>query len=267
MKRLIALILFLLAAISFAKFDQNRLIIAGSSCMGRLMTEMTRRYSAESGDLAQAQLGGTQLGLIALSQGACDIASVSRPLNTAEKEWARPIPIAIDAIAVIVHPKNEINAISMAQLRGIYSGELDNWAQLGGSDMPIVVIGRESGSGTRTAFEQAIGISLAHHDQEHSETGILKTAVSMTEGAVGYISFEFVSDAVKPLSLDGVFPCEQTVLSGEYPITREFSLCVKKGPQSENIASFLRYATGEKGKSVVKNLGMIPYYGEKNNEP
>ncbi|MBP1557427.1 MAG: phosphate ABC transporter substrate-binding protein [Oscillospiraceae bacterium] len=267
MKRLVALILFLLAAISFAKFDQNRLIIAGSSCMGRMMTAITERYSAETGVLAQAQLGGTQLGLIALEKGACDIASVSRPLNEEEKEWARSIPIAIDAIAVIVHPKNEVNSISVEQLRAIYSGEADNWAQLGGSDMPIVVIGRESGSGTRAAFEQAAGVLLAHHDQEHSETGMLRTAVSMTEGAIGYISFDFITDDVKPLALNGVIPNEKTVLAGEYPITREFLLCVKKETQNEGISEFLRYCKGEKGKSIIKSLGMIPFYGEKSDAP
>ncbi|MBP0981509.1 MAG: hypothetical protein J5968_04825, partial [Oscillospiraceae bacterium] len=128
-------------------------------------------------------------------------------------------------------------------------------------------IGRESGSGTRAAFEQAAGVLLAHHDQEHSETGMLRTAVSMTEGAIGYISFDFITDDVKPLALNGVIPNEKTVLAREYPITREFLLCVKKETQNEGISEFLRYCKGEKGKSIIKSLGMIPFYGEKSDAP
>ncbi len=253
----IAAVLILSAEISH--YDSRRIVIAGSSCMGRMMSAISRCYSEEKGILAQSQLGGTQFGLIALEKGGCDIACVSRKLTESEKERVTAYPIATDVIAVIVHRENGVNGITLRQLADIYSGRITNWAQLGGEDIPIVVIGREAGSGTRTAFEEAVKIEYPVHRQEHSETGILRTAVAMTRGAVGYISFEFVTDDVKALAVDGVIPEEKSVLLGEYPITRDFLLCVKKGEERENISDFLRYALGDRGKAVIKSLNMMPY--------
>lgn len=257
---IIAVVLLLSAGIS--KYDRQRIVIAGSSCMGRMMAALADGYSEETGILTQSQLGGTQLGLIALEKGGCDIASVSRELTEAEKEWAEPYPIATDVIAVIVNNANSVNDITLDELRDIYSGKTVNWSQLGGEDIPIVVIGREAGSGTRAAFDEAIKTEYPVHDQEHSENGILRTAVSMTRGAVGYISFDFVTDDVKPLTLDGAALSGQAALSGEYPVTREFLLCIKKGESRDELLEFIDYATNEKGKAVIRSLGMVPFSGK-----
>lgn len=259
-KKAATVILLIIAVTAFLGFDGRRLVIAGSTGMGKMMTELTEEYSSESGISAQAQLGGTQLGLIALKSGSCDVASVSRPLTDDEKVWAKEYPIATDVISVIVNPQNEVNGITMSQLRGIYSGSITNWEQLGGEKIPIVVIGREAGSGTRTAFEEAVKIESADHDQEHSETGMLRTAVAMTRGAVGYISFDFVNDDVKMLAIDGVSPCRKSVIFGEYPITRSFSLCIRQGESRTEVFGFVNWCIGDKGQMIIERLGMMPIY-------
>lgn len=239
---------------------QQRIIIAGSSCMGRMAGALAREYSKQRDIRVEAQLGGTQLGLMALEQEICDIASVSRPLTEQEKAWVNSYPVALDAIAVIVHPENDVSRLSMRQMAEIYGGAIKNWAQVGGEDMPIVVIGREAGSGTRAAFEDKLGLSSdAAHAQEHSETGMLRTAVAMTKGAIGYISFDYINGEVKPLLIDGVLPCEGTVLSGQYPFVREFLLCTRKGDDRRETADFIRYAVGERGRKVISWLNMIPF--------
>ncbi len=241
------------------KSTQARVIIAGSTCMGKMLGALSEDYNKTRNGWVQPQLGGTELGLQALRQGVCDIASCSRTLTPQESAGIDSRLVALDAIAVAVHPANPITDISMKTLHDIYAGKLTDWSQLGGVEMPIVVIGREAGSGTRSAFEVAIGlIPPAVHSQEHSETGMLRTAVAIAPGAIGYLSFDYVDASIKQLSVDGVSPCEETVRSGSYPISRGFWLCTLTGEKRSEVIDFLDYTTGPVGRRVIAALGMLP---------
>lgn len=238
---------------------RQRVVVAGSTCMGKMMDALSADYNKTRNGWVQPQLGGTELGLLALRRKVCDIASCSRALTPQESDGIDSRPVALDAIAVAVHPSNPINEIPLKTLHDIYAGKITDWSQLGGRKMPIVVIGREAGSGTRSAFEAAIGLTVpAVHSQEHSETGILRTAVAMAPGAIGYLSFDYVDSSVKQLSIDGIAPCEETVRSGAYPIAREFRLCTRAGEDREAVLDFLDYATGKAGRRVITSLGMLP---------
>lgn len=255
----------LLAALALAGWPkgkqptQARVIIAGSTCMGRMLGALSDNYNKTRNGWVQPQLGGTELGLQALRQGVCDIASCSRALTEQEAEGLDSRLVALDAIAVAVHPSNPITDLSMRTLCGIYSEEITDWSQVGGKKMPIVVVGREAGSGTRSAFEAAIGLTTsAVHSQEHSETGMLRTAVSAAPGAIGYLSFDYIDASVKQLSIDGISPCEETVRSGQYPISRGFWLCTRAGERRAAVLNFLDYATGAAGRRAIRALGMLP---------
>lgn len=241
-----------------------RVVIAGSTCMGRMLGALSEDYNRTQNGWVQPQLGGTELGLQALRQGVCDIASCSRALNPQEAAGIDSRLVALDAIAVAVHPTNPITDLSIPALRDIYAGRITDWAQLGGPPMPIVVIGREAGSGTRGAFEAAIGLKTpALHSQEHSETGMLRIAVSAAPGAIGYLSFDYIDGSVKQLSVDGVSPCEETVRTGQYPIARGFWLCTRVEEHRAEVQNFLDYATGEAGRRTIESLGMLPAESEK----
>lgn len=238
---------------------QARVIIAGSTCMGRMLGALSDDYNKTQNGWVQPQLGGTELGLQALRQGVCDIASCSRALTQQEAAGIDSRLVALDAIAVAVHPSNPIADLSMRTLCDIYAGKITDWSQLGGQKMPIVVVGREAGSGTRSAFEAAIGLTEpAVHSQEHSETGMLRTAISAAPGAIGYLSFDYIDASVRQLSVDGVLPCEETVRSGQYPISRGFWLCTRVGERRAAVLGFLDYATGSAGRRVIRSLGMLP---------
>ena len=253
------------AALAFVGWPKNgqptqaRVVIAGSTCMGRMLGALSDDYNSTRNGWVQPQLGGTELGLQALRQGVCDIASCSRALTPQEVAGIDSRLVALDAIAVAVHPSNPVADLPMRTLRDIYAGKITDWSQLGGEKMPIVVVGREAGSGTRSAFESAVGlITPALHSQEHSETGMLRTAVSAAPGAIGYLSFDYIDASVKQLSVDGVFPCEETVRSGNYPISRGFWLCTRIGESRSEVMDFLDYATGAAGRRVIRSLGMLP---------
>ncbi len=251
-----------LTVISWSKGGQPtqaRVVIAGSTCMGRMLGALSEAYNRTQNGWVQPQLGGTELGLQALRQGVCDIASCSRALTGQEAVGIDSRLVALDAIAVAVHPSNPVTGLSIRTLRNIYAGIITDWSQLGGPEMPIVVVGREAGSGTRNAFESAIGLILpAAHSQEHSETGMLRTAVSAAPGAIGYLSFDYIDASVRQLSVEGVFPGEETVRTGQYPISRGFWLCTRVGERRGEVTGFLDYATGAAGRQVIRSLGMLP---------
>ncbi len=237
----------------------TRVVIAGSTCMGRMLGALAEDYNHTQNGWVQPQLGGTELGLQALRQGVCDIASCSRTLTPQEAAGIDGHLVALDAIAVAVHPSNPITDLSIPTLRDIYAGRLTDWSQLGGPPMPIVVIGREAGSGTRGAFEAAVGLKTpALHSQEHSETGMLRIAVSAAPGAIGYLSFDYIDGSVRQLSIDGISPREETVRTGQYPISRGFWLCTRAGEHRAEVLNFLEYATGPAGRQTIESLGMLP---------
>ena len=138
---------------------ERPVLVAGSSCMGRMMAALAEGYAERYGKAVEVQLGGTELGLLALREGGCDLASCSR--DPEGYGGIDAFAVAVDAIAVVVHPSNPVASVSLSELRGIYAGEITDWKELGASPAPIVVIGREAGSGTRLAFEQAIGLTTS----------------------------------------------------------------------------------------------------------
>lgn len=260
-----AVCVLIAAALAFGDWPKGktpptpRVVIAGSTCMGKMLAALSEDYNKSKNGWVQPQLGGTELGLLALRQGVCDIASCSRALTLHEAAGIDSRLVALDAIAVAVHPDNPVDDISMGTIHDIYAGKITDWSQLGGKEMPIVAIGREAGSGTRSAFEAAVGLTApAVHSQEHSETGMLRTAVAAAPGAIGYLSFDYIDVSVKQLSINGVFPCEETVRLGRYPISRGFLLCTLAGESRSEVLDFLDYVTGKAGRRVIASLGMLP---------
>lgn len=158
------------------------------------------------------------------SSGASDIGNSSRNLKDEEKSaGAVENIVAIDGIAVAVDPKNTVTDLTKDQLISIYTGEVKNWSDLGGENMPIVVVGREAGSGTRGAFEEILGIEdKCVYANELDSTGAVMAKVASTPGAIGYISLDAVDDSVIALKLEGVAPSAETIKSGEYFLSRPF---------------------------------------------
>lgn len=208
----------------------------------------------------EVQLGGTQLGLLALEEGRADLAACSRFL-TDEERSVSPTLLALDAIAVAVHPDNPVRSLTSSQLRLVFEGKITDWRELGGAPGRITVIGREPGSGTRTAFETALDIRSPVYGKELGETGIVRTAVSVSESAIGYFSADYLDDSVCPVAVDGVLPTGDTVLAGEYPLVRPFYLCTRAGEASDRVCRFLDYAKNE-GAVLLKEHGFLLPDGE-----
>ena len=203
---------------------------------------------------------GSSSGVQAVQEGRCDIGLASRALKDEEKESGLVgTTLALDGIAVIVNPKNPVADLDLETIAKIYTGEITNWKEVGGSDAEIVVIGREAGSGTRDGFESITGTKEAcAYRQELTSTGDVIATVAGNPDAIGYTSLSAVEDNVKALSVGGVAPSEATVKDGSYVIQRPFILVTKTDVKlSEAAQMFFDYITSAKAAEVIAAAGAV----------
>ena len=206
---------------------------------------------------------GSGSGITAVSEKRCDIGLSSRALKDEEKNnGLTETVLAYDGIAIIVNPENAISDLSVEDIARIYTGEITNWKDLGGADAEIVVIGREAGSGTRDGFESITGTSeKCVYRQELTSTGDVITTVSQNPDAIGYASLSAVKDTVKPLTVGGVAPTEDTVKDGSYVVQRPFVLVTRTDEKlSEAAQAFFDYATSADAVELIAKAGAVSAY-------
>lgn len=233
--------------------------LSGSTSMETIANALKEAFTSKNGEISvDVQLGGSSVGIKDVQEGKSDIGNVSRELKP-EETGVVAHKIAIDGIAVIVNPQNKVTDISKEDLIKIYKGEIRNWSEVGGENQPIVVIGREASSGTRGAFEELLKIEdQAKYAQELTETGAVKTAVSTTPMAIGYVSLEALDDTVVALNLDGAAPSEEQIKAGAYALSRPFLMVTKQGDVRPEVQAFLDFVLGAEGQAVVADNHLIP---------
>ena len=203
---------------------------------------------------------GSGAGITAVQEGTCDIGLSSRALKDEEKAAGlKETVLAYDGIAIIVHPDNPVSDLSIEQIAKLYTGEITNWKDVGGSDAEVVLIGREAASGTRDGFESITGTKdKCQYRQELTSTGDVITAVSQNPDAIGYASLAAIKDSVKALSVDGVTPSETTVKDGSYQVQRPFVLVTVEGKALSAAAqSFFDYATSADAADIIAKAGAV----------
>lgn len=236
--------------------------LAGSTSMQKLCEAMIESFSEEYPDITvTAEYTGSGAGLEAVAAGKTDIGNSSRALKDSEKAaGVEENIVAIDGIAVIANKAGKVLDLTTEQLSDIYTGKVTNWKEVGGNDAPIVVIGREAGSGTRDGFESITDTKDAcKYRQELTSTGDVITTVAGNPNAIGYASLASVKDTVKALSVGGVAPTEATVSDGTYAVQRPFVLVTKDGTELSAAAQkFFDYATGAAAADVISAAGAVP---------
>lgn len=236
--------------------------LAGSTSMSKLCDAMSESFMKDNpNSKIMVEYTGTGAGIEALTSGFIDIANASRPLKAEEitKGNVENL-VAIDAIAVVVNRKNKIKALSSDELSDIYKGKYRNWKELGGRDEPIVIIGREAGSGTRGAFEELLGIEeKCRYSQELDSTGGVLAKVLNIEGAIGYISLDVLDDDVIALAINGYEPTEENILEEKYILSRPFIMATKGElqEQSELVKAWFSYIKSEEGRAIIRSVGLI----------
>lgn len=236
--------------------------LAGSTSMEKLCEAMSESFmEAYPGITVTVEYTGSGAGIESLTKGSIDIGNSSRALKGGEKEkGAVENIVAIDGIAVIIDRNNTVRDISSKQLAAVYRGEIANWKELGGRDEAIVVIGREAGSGTRSAFEELLKIQdKCRYAQELDSTGAVLAKVASTPGAIGYVSLDVVKDTVRAVSLNGVPAAKKSILSGDYMLSRPFVMATRGNisEQKAPVKTWFSFIASEQGKRIISSLGLI----------
>ena len=214
--------------------------------------------------------GGSGVGIAALIDGEVDIATASREMKAEEIEAAKanginPVEntIAIDGISVIVNPNNPVSELTFDQLRGIYNGSISNWKDVGGEDKPIVVISRDSSSGTYEYFKEDVLLGDEYRPDALTQpaTGGIVSEVTQNPSAIGYIGVAYLDESVKALSLDGgngsEYPSPENIISGAYPLSRPLYFYTN-GEPSGLTKEFIDYFMSADGQSIVSEVGYFP---------
>ena len=233
----------------------------GSTSMEKVIGALSESYMAANKDVTvNYNPTGSGAGITAVQECTCDIGLSSRALKDEEKAAGlKETVLAYDGIAIIVHPDNPVSDLSIEQIAKLYTGEITNWKDVGGSDAEVVLIGREAASGTRDGFESITGTKdKCQYRQELTSTGDVITAVSQNPDAIGYASLAAIKDSVKALSVDGVTPSEATVKDGSYPVQRPFVLVTVEGKALSAAAqSFFDYATSADAADIIAKAGAV----------
>ena len=233
----------------------------GSTSMEKVIGALSESYMAANKDVTvNYNPTGSGAGITAVQEGTCDIGLSSRALKDEEKAAGlKETVLAYDGIAIIVHPDNPVSDLSIEQIAKLYTGEITNWKDVGGSDAEVGLIGREAASGTRDGFESITGTKdKCQYRQELTSTGDVITAVSQNPDAIGYASLAAIKDSVKALSVDGVTPSETTVKDGSYQVQRPFVLVTVEGKALSAAAqSFFDYATSADAADIIAKAGAV----------
>lgn len=236
--------------------------MAGSTSMEKLANALSEGFMNDNPDVTvTAEFIGSSAGIESVSNGSVDIGNASRELKDSElSQGLEANVVAIDGIAVIVNKSCNMDSISKDDLYKVYTGEIKNWNALGGSDDPIVVIGREAGSGTRDAFEELLELAdKCRYAGELDSTGAVLTKVASTPGAIGYISLDVLDDSVTALKLEGTEPTEENIKAGKYLLSRPFIMATKGkvSEQNEQVQAWFDYINSDEGQKIIKSVGLI----------
>jgi phosphate transport system substrate-binding protein len=256
-----AVMVVLLACLmtSCGSMAEDGIIVAGSTSVQPyaevLAEEFAHLYADSEVDV---QGGGSSAGITAAENGTADIGMSSRDLNEKERGmWS--VEIAKDGLAIIVHPQNPIQGLTLDQVRGIYTKEIENWNQVGGQGAEIHIIAREDGSGTRSAFESLVMDTSRINPGAivQDSNGSVRQIVSGDRNAIGFISLGLVDHTVKAVHLDGVAPTWENVVNKSYKLFRPF-IFVADGQPEGLTKQFIDFTLSPLGQKLLSDEGLIP---------
>lgn len=241
--------------------------INGSTTVHPIMQKALQRYGEGKGLEIELRAEESGKGIAALVRGDCDIATSSRKISDSELQEAgkrgmkiREFVLAHDLIVPVVHPANPVEDVSLEHLRGIYSGKVMSWDELGGPSGRILVVGRDGSSGTHDVWQKLVlGNEALRGDCEIKGTGSGVLAfVSEHENSIGYVSGAFLNPEVKPLRVNGIAPSRENGSKGIYPVYRALRLYVSEKALRGEIRSLITFLLGDPGQEAVLDSGFIP---------
>ncbi len=232
----------------------------GSTSMKNVIAALTEGFAeVEPGVTVSYDPTGSGAGITGATDKTLDIGLSSRALK-ADETGVTGTTVALDGIAIIVNKSSKVEDLTVDQLKQMFTGEITNWADVGGDDGEIVLIGREAGSGTRDGFESIVDVKdSCKYAQELTATGAVISAVEANPLAIGYASLSAVGDTVKMVTVGGVECSEETVKDGSYEVQRPFVFVTNKSVTlSEQAQAFFDFATSTDAADLIRTAGAVP---------
>lgn len=252
---------------SCSKNSGKKVIIKGSTTVLPITQKAAEAYGKNHKVSISIEGSGSGNGIKALIDGSCDIANASRAMKSKELKKAKAkgikakeITVAYDMIVPVVHPGNTIKNLSMAQLKAIYQGQIKNWKELGGKDARIIVISRDTSSGTYEVWHKKV---MKKKDVRkdallQASNGAVVTSVAGNPKAIGYIGFGYINSSIKAINVNNVLPTLKNGKSGKYPISRKLFMYINESKISKEAMDFVNFLLGTEGQKIVKEAGYIP---------
>ncbi len=244
--------------------DQNltgKVSLSGSTTVLPPASEAASQFmDIHPGVQVSVQGGGSSVGITQLSQGLVDIGMSSRELKSEEQNQGfLDHKIALDVIVVVANPGMTVDDLTKDQVKGIFTGQLTNWKDVGGADAPITVVVRDKASGTREMFDEK---ALDSQDSttaaiEANSNGIVRQTVASTRNAIGYISLGYLDGTVKALKYNSVEGSKDTALAKTYPLSRFLHMFTKGEPQGV-VGVFIDFVLSERFQNDVVAREYIP---------
>ncbi|MDD4895948.1 MAG: phosphate ABC transporter substrate-binding protein [Atribacterota bacterium] len=246
--------------------SEKVIVIKGSTTVLPIAQPCAEVFMDQNLDIdISVQGGGSGVGIVSLIDSTCDIGNSSRPAKEEEIKIAQEKGVEIyaniiarDAIAVIVNPVNQIDGLTLDQIKDIYTGKISNWSEIGGTNQVIVVVSRDSASGTFEAFnELALQKDKLRADAlMQSSNAAVATTIANTSGAIGDVGLGYVTDKVKAIKINDIIPSKETVNANLYPLARP--LFMYTNGQPEGIAKeFLDFVLSAEGQKLVEENGFL----------
>lgn len=245
----------------FSKF-QGTIHIAGGTAHIPIMEEAAKRIMTFNPKIRIFIAGGgSGVGVQKVGHGLVDIGNTGRPLSQDEikKYGLKSFSFAIDGVAVVVSPQNPIEDLTYEQLKKIFSGEIENWKEVGGPDWQINLYSRDEASGTRAVFwKKALNKGkISEKATIVPSNGAMKVAISRDLRGIGYMSIGHIDSSVKPVKLNGVFPSQENAINGKYPVVRKLYMNTKGEPKGL-VKAFIDYILSSEGAKIIEKYGFIP---------
>jgi phosphate transport system substrate-binding protein len=245
----------------------SKIVIKGSTTVLPITQKTAESYRKLNKVSITIEGSGSGNGIKALIDGTCDIANSSREMKPEEMKSAagkgkkiKEIALAVDMIVPVVHPSNKVKEITMAQLKAIYDGSITNWKLLGGKDENIVIISRDTSSGTYEIWHEKVmkKTDVRRDALLQASNGAIVSAVAGNQKAIGYVGFGYIDSSVKPLLVDKVEGTIDNGKSGKYPVSRKLYMYVDENKVSSETQKYIDYVLSSDGQKLVKEAGFIP---------
>lgn len=268
------LVFGLVLSITSCSKQQESIKITGSDTVLPLTQVAAEEYMKELEGSITVTGGGSGVGIAALTEGTIDIAQASREIKFEERNKLESqgrelveLTIAYDALALVIHPENPVSRLTREQLEGIFTGQIQNWSEVGGEDLKIIPYSRETSSGTYEFFKEHVlqNKNYANGILSMPATGAIIQSVGQTKGAIGYVGLAYINKEVKTLEVsydEGetfVAPTLAHAMDKSYPIVRPLLYYYLKETEGK-VQPFLDFITGKEGQERVREVGYIPLY-------